>query len=301
MTGSASPGFAIVGVEEPEGPVCLEDGSFYIVEMSRNRHCVTHVSADGKSRDVVATAGRPNGLALDGDGNIWIAEASEGALLCVSPDGHTLQKIASYEGRRLLWPNDIALAADGRLYLTDSGIIDSDFIDGLDIRADFMTAPYDGRVYEIDPRSGTVLRVLDRELRFPNGIAFGPDGRLFVAETLSGDIFVYDLDEVPPRRRLFGNCLAADDRPVFKGPDGIKFGADGRLYCTIYGQGVVAVLNADGSAAERIPTQSEKPTNIAFRRRGREAIVTEVSASRVELLAMPCEGLPLHYPRGLVG
>ncbi len=293
-------GFAITGVGEPEGPVCLEDGSFYIVEMSRGRHCVTHVSANGSARDVVATAGRPNGLAVDGDSNIWIAEANEGALLCVSPDGHTLQKVAEYEGRRLLWPNDIALAADGRLYLTDSGIIDTDFIDGLDIRADFMTAPYDGRVYEIDPRSGTMLRVLDRNLRFANGIAFGPDGRLFVAETLSGDIFAYNLDEAQPRRQRFGNCLVADESLLFKGPDGIKFGADGRLYCTIYGQGVVAVLDADGSLAERIPTQGRKPTNIAFRRRGREAIVTEVSASGVEIMAMPCEGLQLHYPKGLV-
>ena len=152
MTGSASEGFGIVGVEEPEGPFCLEDGSFYIVEMSRRRHCVTHVSADGRSHDVVATAGRPNGLAVDG--NIWIAEASEGALLCVSPQGHTLQKVAS--------------------------------------------------------------------------------------------------------------------------------------------------LNTDASAAERIQTRSGNPTNIAFRRRGREAIVTGLSASRVELMAMPCEGPSLHSPEGLV-
>jgi gluconolactonase len=196
-------GIAIAGVEEPEGPVCLEDGSFYIVEMSRGRHCVTHVAADGTPRDVVATAGRPNGLALDGDGNIWIAEASEGALLCVSPAGRLLQKVAGDAEGRFLWPNDIAFAGNGLLYLTDSGILDVDFIDGLDIRADFATAPYDGRVYEIDPRAGTVLRILDRGIRFTNGLAFGPDGRLYVAETLSGDIFVYDPAEVRqlPRAR----------------------------------------------------------------------------------------------------
>ena len=81
------------------------------------------------------------------------------------------------------------------MYLTDSGTLNSEFIDGLAIRADFATAPYDGRVYEIDPRESRVLRVLDRGLRYTNGIAFGPDGRLYVAETLSGDIFAYDLGE----------------------------------------------------------------------------------------------------------
>jgi gluconolactonase len=290
----------IDGLEEPEGPVCLDDNSFYIVEMSRARHRVVHVAANGEVHHVVATAGRPNGLALDGDGNIWIAEATEGALLCVSPAGEERRKIAGDTAGRFLWPNDIAFAPGRLLYMTDSGILDSDFIDGLAIRADFMTAPYDGRLYEIDPREGCVLRVLDRGLRFINGIAFGPDGRLYAAETLSGDILAYDLSETVPRRRHFGNCLISDDRPVFKGPDGIKFGADGRLYCAIYGQGAIAVLDPDGRPAERIPTMGEKPTNLAFRRHGNEAVVTEVSGGAVEAITMPCAGLALFYPTGLV-
>lgn len=289
----------IDGLEEPEGPVCLDDDSFYIVEMARARRRVVHVGTTGDLQEVVATAGRPNGLALDGDGNIWIAEAAEGALLCVSPAGELLRRIAGDDAGRFLWPNDIALGPDGLLYLTDSGILDSDFIDGLAIREDFADMSYDGRVYEIDPREGGVLRVLDRGLRFTNGIAFGPDGNLYVAETLSGNIFTYDVSEAMPRRQYFGNCLIPDDRPVFKGPDGIKFGTDGRLYCAVYGQGAVAALDRDGQLVEHIETAGGKPTNLAFRRRGNEAIVTEVSRGVVQTIAMPCSGLALFYPKGL--
>ena len=35
------------------GSVCLEDGGFYIVEMLRGQHCVTHVAAGGTTHDVV--------------------------------------------------------------------------------------------------------------------------------------------------------------------------------------------------------------------------------------------------------
>lgn len=289
----------ITGVSEPEGPVCLADGSFYIVEMASNRHCITHITANRETREVVVTAGRPNGLAVDGNGNIWIAEAAEGALICVSSAGQELSRVSGDQDGRFLWPNDLAFSADGRLYMTDSGILDTDFITGLTIRDDFATIPYDGRLYEIAPGSGRILRVLDRGLRFTNGIAFGPDERLYVAETLSGNIFVYDLTEATPKRQFFGHCMVPDDRPVFKGPDGIKFGADGRLYCTIYGQGVVTVLDSTGALVDRLPTQGEKPTNIAFRRDGKEAIITEVSQGQVECLLMPCAGLALHYPHSL--
>lgn len=292
---------AVTGVEEPEAPVCLADGSFYLVEMSKARHCVTHVSAAGRKRVVAVTGGRPNGLAVDGDGNLWVAEASEGALLCLSPDGRTLKSLKGSEDGPFLWPNDLAFSADGLLYMTDSGIRDVDFIDpsGSGVRTDYADLSYDGRVFEIDARVPCVRRTLDRALRFANGIAFGPDGRLYVAETLTGAIVSYDPRDPVPARRPFGNCLEPYGPAAPVGPDGMKFGKDGRLYCTVYGRSCVAVFDPDGSVVDRIATRGSKPTNIAFRPGSTEALVTEVALAQVEIIATPTEGLPLFYPRGL--
>lgn len=85
--------------------------------------------------------------------------------------------------------------------------------------------------------------------------------------------------------------------PEWSGPDGMAFGEDGRLYCTVYGQHGISVLGRDGKLVDVIRTNGSRPTNIAFIDRSRAALVTEVENSTVELVEMPCRGLPLHRPQ----
>ena len=75
------------GLSIPEGPVVLKDGSFLVVEMGPDRGCITHITDDGKNKRVIAKTGRPNGLAIDDDQNIWCAESQTPSLLKVSLDG----------------------------------------------------------------------------------------------------------------------------------------------------------------------------------------------------------------------
>ncbi len=96
-----------------------------------------------------------------------------------------------------------------------------------------------------------------------------------------------------PKRNVFGNVLQADDRPGFKGPDGMAFGVDGRLYCTVYGQQNVTVLDRSGAAVDRLMLDGPDPTNVAFSADGKTLRVTEVSKGQVEELPAPCAGLPL--------
>ncbi len=65
----------------PEAPVPLPDGGFLFVEMDPAKGCITRFSRDGATRTVVARTGRPNGLALDPEGFVWVAETAMRALL----------------------------------------------------------------------------------------------------------------------------------------------------------------------------------------------------------------------------
>ena len=156
--------------------------------------------------------------ALDGDGCIWIAEAILRAVICIDPDGTEIARIEGDGEERFLFPNDLAFGPDGHLYMTDFGKVASDFISGQNFVQNFMALPWDGRVYEIDPKAGKAVRKIDSGIRFANGIAFDTVNRLYANASFTGEVYRYDVFGAgTPRRELFGNVLQADDRPVFKG------------------------------------------------------------------------------------
>jgi gluconolactonase len=280
---------------EPEGPVLLPDGSWLVVEMDPSRGCITRLSADGKSRRVVAKTGRPNGLAVDQQGTIWVAESSSPVLLRMTMDGKPEVYLTGCEGEPFLFPNDLCFGPDGALYMTDSGITIQEFAPGGRIRSDYLTAPMDGRVYRIDTHSAAITK-LDTGIRFTNGIAWGPDDFLYVNETITGMVYRYrslGKGRFGPRED-FGN-VNDPALPGYKGPDGMKFGSDGNLYVTVYAQGDVTVLGRDGRVVRRIKTAGKKPTNVAFGPAGQKTVyVTEVELGSLEAIQVDTDGLPLY-------
>ena len=287
----------VTGLGSPECPIVLDNGDLLLVEMTGERRAVTRVDANTRELVVVhETGGQPNGLVRDRHGNLWVGEAFEHAIIKLDAEGSELLRITRHGDEEFRWPNDLVIGPHDAIYFTDSGAWQRELLSPteaalLPIWKDY---PYDGRVYRIDTDTLAVTR-LDNGLRFTNGLAFGPDGLLYVNETIGGAIYRYDTTVHDPKREFFGNVFAGEVPTEFIGPDGMKFGADGRLYCTVTGQGELAVLDKTGTVVERIKTAGIAPTNIAFTEDGRrKAYVTEVSNGAVEIHDMPCDGLPLH-------
>ena len=273
----------------------MPDGTWLVVEMAPDRGCVTRVGADGSDKEVLAQTGRPNGLAVDSSGNVWIAESMEPALLRMSPDGNVDTFFTEYDGEPFLFPNDLAFGPDGALFMTDSGITFDDFAPGGSVRSDWADVPIDGRVYRIDIHDKSIKKV-DEGIRFTNGIAVGPDGMLYSNETVTGMVFRYTLDgEHVGRREDFGNVLEPTGEDSIRGPDGMKFAENGDLYVTVVGQGDITVLDTDGEVRSRIQTDGNFPTNVAFGPPGSQKIyVTEDEHGTLEVFDVGVDGFGLY-------
>ncbi|PSJ43433.1 SMP-30/gluconolactonase/LRE family protein [Allosphingosinicella deserti] len=280
------------GLCEPEGPVALADGSVALVEMGAERASVTLVAADGRRRALASPGGRPTGLAIDGDDHFWVAGGGD-CLLRIAPDGRVVMRLDGDGQGPFLYPNDLAFGPDGLLYMSDSGMRRGDLLVGPDLRQDFARADYDGRLFAIDPVRGTVVRRLQTGLRFANGVAFGPDDALYYTETLTGRIYRQEIGLAP---EVFAQVSEEDPADRFRGPDGMAFDADGRLFCAIYGEGRVAVVDGSGAVLPAIATNGDRPTNVAFRVRDAELLITEVQFGTIERVAAAAPGLPLHLP-----
>ena len=279
----------------PEAPVLLPDGNFLFTEMTPETGWVIWFSADGLSRRVVAKTGRPNGLAQDLNGAIWVAESAQRALLKLTLDGQYETVAAAAEDRPFLFLNDLAFAPNGDLYFTDSGILVNTFSPGGVLNPDWKNLHYDGRVYRLNAGSGAV-ETIDKGLQFTNGIAFGPDHNLYIAETLTGMIHRYQWQDghIVGGRVAFGDVIDPSGPGGLRGPDGMKFGADGNLYVAVFGQGVVTVLDANGDVVRRIKTEGRQCTNLAFGKTGEHSIyLTEAETGTVQKLDAGTDGFPL--------
>src|SRR6202008_226340 len=119
------------GLEFPEGPIAMADGSVIVVEVKGQ--ALTRVLPDGRKELVVRTGGGPNGAAIGPDGAIWIANNGGAFFHADSYQGGYIQRYdprtgelstvyEACDGARLIAPNALVFDRQGGLGSSDHGL-----------------------------------------------------------------------------------------------------------------------------------------------------------------------------------
>lgn len=293
------------GLQFPEGPIALADGSVLLVETRRGT--LSRVAADGAISVVAQLGGGPNGAALGPDGWVYVcnnggfewhdhggalipgdlpADYAGGAIQRVHLDSGAVETLYSEcDGRPLRGPNDLVFDGAGGFWFTDHGKSSPDHVDH-------------GRIFYAKSDGSAISCVLDR-LHGPNGIGLSPDGgTLYFAETPTARLWACDVATPgvlgpPPAPWLPGRLVAS--MPGYQLFDSLKVEADGRVCIGTLVEGGITVVTADGTL-ERVAFPELAITNLCFGGDDlRDVWATASSSGRLYRMRWPRPGLSLPY------
>lgn len=178
-----------------------------------------------------------NGLAVDAKGSLVLCQHGERRIARLEKDGSFTALADRFEGKRFNSPNDLVIAKSGTIYFTDPPY-------GLKKGGAAAELDFHG-IYAIES-AGTV-KLIDKSVRFPNGIALSPDEKtLYVAVSDPQDtrVIAYDLAAAKPEARVIFNAQPLKSPQRKGGCDGLKVDAQGNIWTT--GPGGVLILDAKG-------------------------------------------------------
>jgi gluconolactonase len=276
------------GLDFPEGPVWLGPKRVAVTEI--RGQCISLWENGTLTRKIAVTGGGANGATLGPDGALYVANnggvslGHEGKWLASPPltgriqrvtlDGKVTDVATKLPGDAPNRPNDICFGPDGLLYYTDP----HNWEDLPEVKP--------GRVARTT-LEGKVELIATVPM-FPNGIAFGVDDRLYVAQSMTQKILV--MDSVPePTIKEFATLPTGY-------PDGFCFDRRGRMYCAGSLGDVVVVFEPDGKVAEVIEMGAgTEPTNCCL---GDGVLYVTLSGpGRLVTLPISAEALPLYPAR----
>lgn len=168
------------GFQFVEGPLWID--SLGLLFSDINGNTVYRWPKTGSAVAYVKPSGGGNGLSIDKQGCLLLAQQNARTVSRREPDG-TLKVIASvYNGKKLNSPNDIIVRSDGSIFFTDPPY---------GISSNQEELGFYG-IYRLTPNGQ--LQLLDKSLRRPNGLAFTPDEKkLYVGDSEANKIFIFDV------------------------------------------------------------------------------------------------------------
>ena len=190
-----------------------------------------------------------NGLAL-GRGGLLLADSGTRALVRVDLETRERTVLADgYQGRRFNSPNDLVVARNGDIYMTDPPY----GLTGIE-KSPLRELPYTG-VFRITPDNQVHLVA---DTLFPNGIALSPDDRRLYVTDMSGWVAIaLDTSGTPAAPKPF---VPSDTVGGARG-DGMKADAAGNIWAS--GRGGIYVFAPDGSHIGFAPIAG-RVSNCAF-------------------------------------
>ena len=231
-----------------EGPSSDADGNVYFTDQPNDR-ILRWAAKDGTITTFLHPAGRSNGTCFDGHGILIACADQENQLWQIAMDGTHTVLVKDFEGKLLNGPNDVWVAPDGGLYLTDP-MYKRDYWTRdpkVQLAGEFV-------LYLPPGKTGAALRPVATDLKKPNGIIGTPDGkRLYVADIGANQTFRYDLaaDGSLANKQLFCSM----------GSDGMTIDDEENLYLTGHG---VTVFDKAGHQIEHIPITQDWTGNVCF-------------------------------------
>jgi len=233
--------------EFTEGPAIHRTGDVYFTDQPNNK-IIKWSFETGETSVFMEDAGRANGMFFDRRGNLIAAADMENQLWSIDEKGEKTVLIEGFKGQRLNGPNDLWIAPNGGIYITDPLY-----------KRDYWTRDpemkQDGEhLYYLSPDRIQFFRV-DEKLVKPNGIIGTPDNKkLYVADIGDNKTYVYEIEEdgYLKNRQLF----------VEMGSDGMTIDFRGNVYLT--GKTGVTVFNPKGEQIAHIPVDEDWTANVAF-------------------------------------
>lgn len=261
---SVEPQLYATGFEFAEGPAFDRDGNLFVVNYRGNGN-IGRIAADGTASvwcvldDLAPVEGersQGNGLKVDSEGRLVVADAGCGRLLRISADGKSAEVLTDrWSGTRFNSINDVAFDTKGNIYFSDPGGSNAE-------------TPI-GSVYRFDISTNAVTR-LATNLAFPNGLAVTVDQQhLCVAESSRYRVMIYDLVEGRAENGRVLIDFPQQDEGDFRGgpfdPDGMICDEAGRLFVAMWVGGVVNVVDIPtGKLIRQYDAGGLKATNCHF-------------------------------------
>ncbi|MBL9174493.1 MAG: SMP-30/gluconolactonase/LRE family protein [Verrucomicrobiales bacterium] len=223
----------------PRGLAVGSDGFLYIADQG-NRE-IRRLDLTGEVSRFAANVGSaPEGLEFDADGNLIAADWSGGFLRRITPAG-VVGVLPGTPNPRYADPTDVALGPDGRLYISDTRN------ECIRVRgSDGQVSTWAG-VPKL-PGGEDGVPSLAR-FRGPRGVAFGPDGALWVSDTENNSLrkILPDGTTVTVAGLPVGSRDGIGIEARLNSPNGVGMGDSGELWIADTGNSLLRRVRADGT------------------------------------------------------